>query len=155
MKRPAQPFRHIPRRAWRWPPGSTRRPVMAQTRAVSTQALSWLDPPDGPAVVLLDQTRLPVQEAYLACRDIPALDDAIRRLVVRGAPLLGLAGAFGVALAAYRGDDVAAAAERLSRSRPTAVNLSWGAGRALAAYAGALQKASHGAATQSHAKRQA
>jgi methylthioribose-1-phosphate isomerase len=120
---------------------------MTQTRAVSTQALSWLDPPDGPAVVLLDQTRLPAQEAYLACRDIPALDDAIRRLVVRGAPLLGLAGAFGVALAAYRGDDVVAAAERLSHSRPTAVNLSWGAKRALAAYQAAYQ-AAHQAAHQ-------
>jgi methylthioribose-1-phosphate isomerase len=48
--------------------------------------------------------------------------------------LLGLAGAYGVALAACRGDDVAAAADMLGRSRPTAVNLSWGAGRALTAY---------------------
>ena len=126
---------------------------MAQTRAVSTQALSWLEPPDGPAVVLLDQTRLPAQEAYLTCRDIPALDDAIRRLVVRGAPLLGLAGAFGVALAAYRGDDVPAAAARLSRSRPTAVNLSWGANRALAVYQEALQNARDGAAADCDAKR--
>src|SRR5262249_18467118 len=106
-----------------------------------------------PAVVLLDQTRLPAQEAYLTCRDIPALDDAIRRLVVRGAPLLGLAGAFGVALAAYRGDDVVAAAERLSRSRPTAVNLSWGAKRALAAHQAALRAARDGTATSFHAER--
>jgi len=101
---------------------------------VDTRALRWLDPPDGPAVVLLDQTRLPAEEEYLTCRDVTALDAAIRRLVVRGAPLLGLAGAYGVALAAYRGDDVAAAADVLGRSRPTAVNLSWGAARALAAY---------------------
>jgi methylthioribose-1-phosphate isomerase len=107
---------------------------MAHTRAVDTRALRWLDPPDGPAVVLLDQTRLPAEEEYLTCRDIPALAAAIRRLVVRGAPLLGLAAAYGVALAAYRGDDVAAAADVLGRSRPTAVNLSWGAARALAAY---------------------
>ncbi|HEV3293752.1 MAG TPA: S-methyl-5-thioribose-1-phosphate isomerase [Streptosporangiaceae bacterium] len=120
---------------------------------MSTRALSWLDPPEGPAVVLLDQTRLPAEETYLTCRDIPALDDAIRRLVVRGAPLLGVAGAFGVALAAYRGDDVPAAAERLSRSRPTAVNLSWGAGRALAAHQAALQNAGHGAAPDFPAKR--
>ena len=125
---------------------------MAHTRVVGTHALRWLGPPDGPAVILLDQTRLPAEEAYLTCRDIPALDDAIRRLVVRGAPLLGVAGAFGVALAAYRGDDVAAAAGRLSRSRPTAVNLSWGAGRALAAYQAALQTAG-GGATSSHAER--
>ena len=107
---------------------------MAHTRAVDTRALRWLDPPDGPAVVLLDQTRLPAEEEYLTCRDVATLDAAIRRLVVRGAPLLGLAGAYGVALAAYRDDDVAAAADVLGRSRPTAVNLSWGATRALAAY---------------------
>jgi methylthioribose-1-phosphate isomerase len=108
---------------------------------VDTRALRWLDPPDGPAVVLLDQTRLPAEEAWLTCRDIPALDHAIRTLVVRGAPLLGLAGAYGVALAAYRGDDVAAAADLLARSRPTAVNLSWGTARALDAYQAAHRTA--------------
>src|SRR5215467_15603493 len=117
---------------------------MAHTRAVDTRALRWLDPPDGPAVVLLDQTRLPAEEEYLLCRDVAALDQAIRRLVVRGAPLLGLAGAYGVALAAYRGDDVAAAADALGRSRPTAVNLSWGARRALDAYQAARRAAGDG-----------
>jgi methylthioribose-1-phosphate isomerase len=107
---------------------------MTHTRAVETSALRWLAPPAGPAVVLLDQTGLPAEEAYLTCRDVSSLEDAIRRLVVRGAPLLGVAGAYGVALAAYRGDDVAAAASRLSGARPTAVNLSWGCARALAAY---------------------
>jgi methylthioribose-1-phosphate isomerase len=119
---------------------------MTHTRAVDTRALRWLDPPAGPAVVLLDQTRLPAEEAYLTCRDVATLDHAIRRLVVRGAPLLGLAGAYGVALAAYRGDDVAAAAGVLGRSRPTAVNLSWGAGLALAAYQEALDAAGGGTA---------
>jgi len=121
--------------------------ALAHTWNVTTHVLRWLEPPDGPAVVLLDQTRLPAEEVYLTCRDVAALDDAIRRLAVRGAPMLGLAGAFGVALAAYRGDDVAAAAARLSRARPTAVNLSWGAGRALAVYEAARQ------ATPDHAKR--
>src|ERR1700731_2274196 len=96
--------------------------------------LRWVDPPEGPAIALLDQTRLPAEEAVVTCRDVIALEDAIRRLVVRGAPLLGVAGAFGVALAAARGDDVAAAAEVISRARPTAVNLAWGARRVLAAY---------------------
>ena len=86
---------------------------------MSTRALRWLDPPAGPAVVLLDQTRLPAEETYLTCTDVATLEDAIRRLVVRGAPLLGLAGAFGVALAAHRGEDVAAAAATLTRSRPS------------------------------------
>ena len=102
-------------------------------------ALRWLDPPEGPAIVLLDQTRLPAVTATVICADVPALVDAIRRLVVRGAPMLGVAGAFGVALAAHRGDDVAAAAAAIEEARPTAVNLGWGARRALAAYRRALQ----------------
>jgi methylthioribose-1-phosphate isomerase len=111
---------------------------MAHTRAVDIRPLRWLDPPAGPAVVLLDQTRLPAEEEYLTCRDVTTLIDAIRRLVVRGAPMLGVAAAYGVALAAYRGDDVPAAAGLLGRARPTAVNLSWGAERALAAWSGAV-----------------
>ncbi len=97
-------------------------------------ALRWLDPPAGPAIELLDQTRLPVAEVFLRCADVTQLVDAIGRLVVRGAPLLGVAGAFGVALAATRGDDVEAAAQAISAARPTAVNLAWGVRRSLAAY---------------------
>jgi methylthioribose-1-phosphate isomerase len=101
---------------------------------VSIVALSWIDPPAGPAIELIDQTRLPAAEAVVTCTDVPSLVQAIRQLVVRGAPLLGIAGAYGVALAAARGDDVAAAALALTRARPTAVNLGWGAGLALDAY---------------------
>lgn len=104
------------------------------TRGVDIRALRWLDPPAGPAIELLDQTRLPAEEVVVTCADVPGLVDAISRLVVRGAPLLGVAGAFGVALAACRGDDVAAAAAAIEAARPTAVNLGWGARRALAAY---------------------
>jgi methylthioribose-1-phosphate isomerase len=103
--------------------------------------LRWVGPPDGPAIELLDQTRLPATEAVLTCRDVDSLVAAIKRLAVRGAPLLGVAGAFGVALAAFRRDDVAAAAEAISRARPTAVNLGWGARRALQAYRSALASA--------------
>src|SRR5208282_3020779 len=116
---------------------AARRP--AHTLAVDTPALRWLDPPEGPAIALLDQTRLPGAEAIVTCADVPALVDAIRRLVVRGAPMLGVAGAFGVALAAYRGDDVAAAAAEIEQARPTAVNLGWGVRRALAAYRRAMR----------------
>lgn len=97
-------------------------------------ALRWLDPPAGPAIELLDQTRLPVTESMVTCTDVDQLVDAISRLVVRGAPLLGVAGAFGVALAAMRGDDVEAAAAVIVAARPTAVNLGWGVRKALAAY---------------------
>jgi methylthioribose-1-phosphate isomerase len=97
-------------------------------------ALRWLEPPAGPAIELLDQTRLPAEEAYLTCTDVPQLVDAIRRLAVRGAPLLGVAGAYGVALAACRGDDVPRAAAAITAARPTAVNLGWGVARALQSY---------------------
>ncbi|MFI7098377.1 S-methyl-5-thioribose-1-phosphate isomerase [Streptomyces sp. NPDC050161] len=97
-------------------------------------SLRWADPPEGPVVVLLDQTRLPAEEAELVCADVPALVQAIRTLAVRGAPLLGIAGAYGVALAAARGDDVEEAAEALAHARPTAVNLGYGVRRAAAAY---------------------
>jgi methylthioribose-1-phosphate isomerase len=96
--------------------------------------LRWLDPPAGPAIELLDQIRLPAEETYLTCTDVPQLVDAIRRLAVRGAPMLGVAAAYGVALAAARGDDVPAAASAISAARPTAANLAWAAGLALRAW---------------------
>jgi methylthioribose-1-phosphate isomerase len=89
-------------------------------------------------LVLLDQTRLPAEEVELVCTDAPALVEAIRSLAVRGAPLLGIAGAYGVALAAARGFDVAEAARALEGARPTAVNLSVGVRRAQAAHQAAL-----------------
>jgi methylthioribose-1-phosphate isomerase len=94
--------------------------------------LRWQPAP--PAVVVLDQTQLPHDEVELACTDVPTLVEAIQRLAIRGAPLLGIAGAYGVALAAARGDDVEAAAVALSSARPTAVNLSTGVAAALAAW---------------------
>ena len=94
--------------------------------------LAWRDDP--PAVLLLDQTLLPGTQRPVPCADVDALCDAVARLVVRGAPVLGVAAAYGVALAALRGDDVPAAAAALAGVRPTAVNLSAGAGLALAAW---------------------
>lgn len=98
------------------------------------QTLRWDELPDGPVLVLLDQRRLPAAEVTLECTDVPALVEAVRTLAVRGAPVLGLAGAYGVALAAARGDDVQQAAELLAQARPTAVNLGHGVRRAARAY---------------------
>ncbi|MFJ9410745.1 S-methyl-5-thioribose-1-phosphate isomerase [Streptomyces sp. NPDC101393] len=106
--------------------------------APAVPSLRWEELPEGPVVVLLDQTRLPAEEAELVCTDVPALVQAIRTLAVRGAPLLGIAGAYGVALAAARGFDVDDAAETLAHARPTAVNLAYGVRRAAAAYRAAL-----------------
>src|SRR6478735_6144458 len=85
-------------------------------RPTEIPALRWEEPPEGPVLVLLDQTRLPAEEVERVCTDAPALVAAIRSLAVRGAPLLGIAGAYGVALAAVRGFDVDEAADSLARS---------------------------------------
>jgi methylthioribose-1-phosphate isomerase len=85
---------------------------------------------------LLDQTKLPLETAFLECRDTATVAEAITSLRVRGAPAIGLTAAFGVALAAHtlatRGvterefrTSVAASAAELAATRPTAVNLFW------------------------------
>jgi methylthioribose-1-phosphate isomerase len=79
----------------------------------------------GPRVVLLDQRRLPDEEVDLECRTAADVAEAIRMLAVRGAPAIGIAAAYGLALAALRGDDVDEAERVLAASRPTAVNLFW------------------------------
>ena len=80
---------------------------------------------DGPQVVLLDQRRLPEERVDLVCATVDELVVAIRELAVRGAPAIGVAAAYGLALAAARGEDVDVAAAALAASRPTAVNLAW------------------------------
>ncbi|MFF0202098.1 S-methyl-5-thioribose-1-phosphate isomerase [Streptomyces sp. NPDC005017] len=107
-------------------------------RPTGIPVIRWEEPPEGPVVVLLDQTRLPAEEIELVCTDAPALVEAIRSLAVRGAPLLGIAGAYGVALAAARGFDVEEAAAALAGARPTAVNLAVGVRRAEAAHRAVL-----------------
>ncbi|QQC89604.1 S-methyl-5-thioribose-1-phosphate isomerase [Streptomyces alfalfae] len=109
-------------------------------------AIRWDEPPEGPVLVVLDQTRLPGEEVERVCTDAPALVEAIRTLAVRGAPLLGIAGAYGVALAAARGFDVDEAADSLAGARPTAVNLAYGARRAQAAHRTALSNGADDAA---------
>jgi methylthioribose-1-phosphate isomerase len=80
---------------------------------------------DGPAVVLLDQRRLPHEVVELRCGTAAEVADAIREMAIRGAPAIGVAAAYGMALAALRGDDLAEAERVLAASRPTAVNLPW------------------------------
>ena len=76
-------------------------------------------------VVLLDQRRLPEQVKYLECRSALEVAEAIRTLAVRGAPAIGIAAAYGYALAGAQGEDLDEAAAALLASRPTAVNLPW------------------------------
>ena len=77
------------------------------------------------AVVLLDQRLLPEEALELRCRTAAEVAEAIRTLAVRGAPAIGIAAAYGLALAAERGEDLDAAYDVLASSRPTAVNLRW------------------------------
>jgi methylthioribose-1-phosphate isomerase len=79
-------------------------------------------------VVLLDQRRLPDEEVELECLSAAEVAEAIRTLAVRGAPAIGVAAAYGYALAAARGDDLDDAATVLAAARPTAVNLGWALG---------------------------
>jgi methylthioribose-1-phosphate isomerase len=80
---------------------------------------------DRPAVVLLDQRRLPGEVVEVRCSSAEEVAEAIRAMVVRGAPAIGVAAAYGMALAALRSEDLAEAETVLAASRPTAVNLPW------------------------------
>ena len=88
---------------------------------MSVEALRWL----GDRLELLDQRRLPEETVYVECSTAAQTATAIRDMVVRGAPAIGCAAAFGIALDARRGADLAVAQAVLAESRPTAINLFW------------------------------
>lgn len=86
------------------------------------------------SVVLIDQTKLPNKLVYVTCKNYNEVADVIRRLVVRGAPAIGVSAAFGLALAAQQSKaktlpelmrDLDSAFKVLQATRPTAVNLFW------------------------------
>ena len=87
---------------------------------------------DGKMLLLLDQRLLPREEVWVECRSASAVAEAIRTMVVRGAPAIGVSAAFGMAMAARAGEDLQRAAGELKGSRPTAVNLAWAVDRMLA-----------------------
>ncbi|NLF29309.1 MAG: S-methyl-5-thioribose-1-phosphate isomerase, partial [Planctomycetes bacterium] len=107
--------------------------------------IEWVGDAATGVLRLLDQTRLPTVTAYLDCDSVEALYDAIRRLVVRGAPAIGVAAAYGMVLAAQEALEEAGRDGRafmaalrargayLKSCRPTAVNLAWAVDRVLAA----------------------
>jgi len=89
--------------------------------AGNVEAVRW----KGDRLELLDQRRLPEETVYVTCRTAAETADAIRDMVVRGAPAIGCAAAFGIALDAKRGANLSDAEQKLAASRPTAVNLFW------------------------------
>lgn len=97
------------------------------------RSIDWND--ESNSILLIDQTKLPKSRVMLECRDVDALAEAIRSLRVRGAPALGVAGGFGIALVAQISkasgsrdliQDLEGAAHILRNTRPTAINLSRG-----------------------------
>jgi methylthioribose-1-phosphate isomerase len=93
------------------------------------EPLRWEDG----ALLVLDQRALPDEERWIRCGSAEEVADCIRTLAVRGAPAIGIAAAYGMALAAARGDNLGDAARVLRATRPTAVNLGWALDRMLEA----------------------
>jgi methylthioribose-1-phosphate isomerase len=101
------------------------------------ETVQWIDD----TVVLIDQTRLPLAEDYVTCRTYEEVAGAIRSMVVRGAPAIGVAAAMGVALGVLRAPEqdlerhFETICDTLARTRPTAVNLFWAIERMRRLYA--------------------
>lgn len=102
------------------------------------RTIDWND--ESNSIVMIDQTLLPVEYKVVECKTLASLCEAIKSLRVRGAPALGAAGAFGIALAAELSSaddmdsltrDLKVAAKTIKATRPTAVNLAWGVDRTI------------------------
>jgi len=98
---------------------------------MSLKTIEWKDN----SVIMIDQTKLPNELLFVTCSDYKQVANAIKTLVVRGAPAIGVSGAFGLALAALQSNastkeemlnDLTSAKSVLFETRPTAVNLVWG-----------------------------
>jgi len=76
-------------------------------------------------VVMIDQTRLPREQVFVTCTTYQEVAEAIRSMVIRGAPAIGVAAAMGVALGVAQGADFELVCKTLAGTRPTAVNLFW------------------------------
>ncbi|HWF45486.1 MAG TPA: S-methyl-5-thioribose-1-phosphate isomerase [Bryobacteraceae bacterium] len=110
---------------------------MTTSLAVEKSAVETIEwTPEG--VVMIDQTRLPHETVYVTCQDYVQVAEAIRNMVIRGAPAIGVAAAMGVAIGALHSEDLEAdmpvICDTLARTRPTAVNLFWGIERMRALY---------------------
>jgi methylthioribose-1-phosphate isomerase len=90
------------------------------------ETIQWTDA----GVVMIDQTRLPREQVFVTCRTYREVAEAIRSMVIRGAPAIGVAAAMGVALGVQENADFETAdfetvCDTLAKTRPTAVNLFW------------------------------
>jgi methylthioribose-1-phosphate isomerase len=107
------------------------------------ETIEWKDA--GPftrgAVVMIDQRRLPREQVFVTCRTYEDVAEAIRSMVIRGAPAIGVAAAMGVALGVQQDADFETVCSTLAATRPTAVNLFWAIERMRRVY-GSLSAAS-------------
>ena len=106
--------------------------------AVLTETIETIEwTPAG--VVMIDQTKLPRETTFVTCRTYIEVADAIRSMIIRGAPAIGVAAAMGVAIGALHSDnlktDMPVICETLAKTRPTAVNLFWAIDRMKNVYA--------------------
>ncbi len=115
------------------------------------KTIEWTDE----GVRMIDQTRLPAEETYRLCRNYQDVAEAIRSMVIRGAPAIGVAAAMGIALGVQQSQaatveslksDFETIADTISRTRPTAVNLFWAVRRMRDVFEGALDDGISGAA---------
>jgi methylthioribose-1-phosphate isomerase len=106
---------------------------MEPVALTSTSVIDWRRD----RLVVLDQTLLPREVRLLELRTAAEVVDAIRRLAVRGAPLLGVCGAFGIVLGLRAGEPLDRLVEQVGDARPTAVNLRWAVDQVAAAARGA------------------
>ena len=95
------------------------------------ETIQWTDA----GVVMIDQTRLPREQSFVTCRTYLEVADAIKTMVIRGAPAIGVAAAMGVALGVQEGVDFDTVCKTLAATRPTAVNLFWAIHRMKKLYA--------------------
>ena len=101
------------------------------------ETIQWTDA----GVIMIDQTRLPREQVFVTCTDYRQVAEAIRSMVIRGAPAIGVAAAMGVALGVLRADETGLDAQfeeictTLAGTRPTAVNLFWAIDRMKRLYA--------------------
>jgi methylthioribose-1-phosphate isomerase len=103
------------------------------------ETIQWTDA----GVVMIDQTRLPREERYVTCTDYKQVAEAIRSMIIRGAPAIGVAAAMGVALGMQQHETPAEfehICDTLARTRPTAVNLFWAIERMNRLYASLVGK---------------
>jgi methylthioribose-1-phosphate isomerase len=102
-----------------------------ETEFSMVETIQWTDR----GVVMIDQRKLPRVEEYVTCRSYLQVADAIKTMVIRGAPAIGVAAAMGVALGVIEGADFDTVCDTLARTRPTAVNLFWAIARMKTLYA--------------------